>query len=353
GVVHAAGVLDDGVLESLTAEQFETVLRGKALAAAHLDELTAGLDLSMFVLFSSVAGTVGSAGQANYAAANAFLDALAQQRRDRGLVATSIAWGPWADAGMATDDVVAQRLRRGGMPPMDPAGAIAALARTVAGNAATVTVADIDWTPFAGGLVAARPSRLIADLPEARHVIAEPAAVEVRADALRSRLAGLALAERHQTLVDLVRTQAAIVLGHGSADAIDAGLAFRELGFDSLTAVELRNLLGAATGLRLPATLVFDYPTTDLLAAHLWDEMAGDGTDDAAILAELNRLETVLAVVGPEHDLRNTVTTRLRSLLAAWTEPAPADGPDVTEKLQHASADELAEFIEQELGFSS
>ncbi|GAB3874962.1 type I polyketide synthase [Dactylosporangium cerinum] len=272
GVVHAAGVLDDGVLESLTAEQFEAVLRGKALAAAHLDELTAGLDLSMFVLFSSVAGTVGSAGQANYAAANAFLDALAQQRRDRGLVATSIAWGPWADAGMATDDVVAQRLRRGGMPPMDPAGAIAALAAAAASDRPAVMVADVDWTRFAAG----RGGRLLASLTPSP-VDAEPAAADPAA-ALRARLIGTGVAEQRRTLLELVQTRAAAVLGHATAQAVEPGTAFRDLGFDSLTAVELRNLLTAATGTQLPATLVFDHPNPEALAERLRTLLVPDHT---------------------------------------------------------------------------
>ncbi|GAB3823335.1 beta-ketoacyl reductase [Dactylosporangium cerinum] len=283
GVVHAAGVLDDGVLESLTPEQFETVLRGKALAATHLDELTAGLDLSMFVLFSSVAGTVGSAGQANYAAANAFLDALAQQRRDRGLVATSIAWGPWADAGMATDDVVTERLRRGGLAPMEPTLAIAALAKAVAQHAAHRMVVDADWASYAPGLTAARGSALLTGVPEARALVDAaghgPSGTDDISE-LRRRLAGGTPDEQHRIILDAVRSRAAMVLGHGSMEAVEPQRAFRDLGFDSLTAVELRNVLDALTGLRLPATIVFDYPTPDALAEHLRGELGGTTAAD-------------------------------------------------------------------------
>ncbi|MEU5930157.1 type I polyketide synthase, partial [Streptomyces antimycoticus] len=281
-VVHAAGVLDDGILESLTPERFASVLRAKADAALALDELTRELDLSAFVLFSSTSGTVGAAGQANYAAANAFLDALAQRRRAEGLPATSIAWGPWAAGGMAADEALEQRMRRAGMPPMDADLAIDALQRALDLGDAAVTVADVDWDRFATGFTAGRPSPLLADLPEVRQAATrgtatatgETAPVET-ASALARRLLGLPEAERHRALLDLVRTHVAEVLGHADVSDISAERAFREIGFDSLTAVELRNGLGAATDLRLPATLIYDYPTPLALADHLFAELLG------------------------------------------------------------------------------
>ncbi|GDY42852.1 hypothetical protein SANT12839_037340 [Streptomyces antimycoticus] len=281
-VVHAAGVLDDGILESLTPERFASVLRAKADAALALDELTRELDLSAFVLFSSTSGTVGAAGQANYAAANAFLDALAQRRRVEGLPATSIAWGPWAAGGMAADEALEQRMRRAGMPPMDADLAIDALQRALDLGDAAVTVADVDWDRFAPGFTAGRPSPLLADLPEVRQAATrgtatatgEAAPVET-ASALARRLLGLPEAERHRALLDLVRTHVAEVLGHADVSDISAERAFREIGFDSLTAVELRNGLGAATDLRLPATLIYDYPTPLALADHLFAELLG------------------------------------------------------------------------------
>ncbi|MFE2679870.1 SDR family NAD(P)-dependent oxidoreductase, partial [Streptomyces hygroscopicus] len=281
GVFHTAGVLDDGVLDSLTPERFGAVLRAKVAAAAHLDELTRDRDLSAFVLFSSTSGTLGAAGQANYAAANAHLDALAERRRAEGLPATSIAWGPWAAGGMAADEALEQRMRRAGMPPMDADLAIGALQRALDLGDAAVTVADVDWDRFAPGFTASRPSPLLADLPEVRQAAARGAAgtgeatPAETASALARRLLGLPEAERHRALLDLVRTHVAEVLGHADVSDISPERAFRDLGFDSLTAVELRNGLGAATDLRLPATLVYDYPTPLALADHLFAELLG------------------------------------------------------------------------------
>ncbi|WP_438827733.1 type I polyketide synthase, partial [Streptomyces javensis] len=281
-VVHAAGVLDDGVLDSLTPERFASVLRAKADAALHLDELTRDLDLSAFVLFSSITGSVGAAGQANYAAANAYLDALAERRRAQGLPATSIAWGPWADSGMAGDDAMERRMRREGMPPMAPESAVAALRQALDLDDTAVTVADIDWENFTRTLTAVRPSPLIAALaaeagPGAA-TGAETAKVVTDADSaspLGERLSGLPRAEQDRALLELVRAQVASVLGHGGAEAVEAGRAFKELGFDSLAAIELRNRLNAATGLRLSATLIYDYPNATALADHLRTELVG------------------------------------------------------------------------------
>ncbi|MEU3188991.1 SDR family NAD(P)-dependent oxidoreductase, partial [Streptomyces sp. NPDC006923] len=282
-VVHAAGVLDDGVLDGLTPERFEGVWRAKVASAVHLHELTRGMDLSAFVLFSSIAGTVGAAGQANYAAANAFLDGLAESRRAEGLVATSVAWGPWAEGGMASDDALAARMRRGGVPPMDPESAIDALQRVLEADEAVVTVADIDWERYAPGFTAVRPSPLIGDLPEVRGAAAHAqdnrrggSAATESLPALTTRLLGLPKTEREQAVLDLVRAQVADVLGHADVTEIDGARAFREIGFDSLTAIELRNRLNATTELRLPATLIYDYPTPIALADFLRTELLGE-----------------------------------------------------------------------------
>ncbi|WP_327130124.1 SDR family NAD(P)-dependent oxidoreductase [Streptomyces sp. NBC_01343] len=303
GVVHAAGVLDDGVLDALTGDRFETVLRAKAESARLLDELTrdpqARSELSVFVLFSSIAGVLGNAGQANYAAANAYLDALAEQRRADGLPATSVAWGSWADAGMAAgSDALAERIRRSGMAPMDPELALAALQQALVRGAACVTVADIDWDTLAPALTAARPSPLIGDLPEVHSRLAQTAQKAGGGTSpLRERLLGLATAaEQERVLSDLLREEIARVLGHASAGTVDVNRAFRELGFDSLTAVELRNRLTAVTGIRLPATLLFDHPTTAAVAAHLRAELL-DGHAPVATVAVRADADEPIAIV--------------------------------------------------------
>nr|WP_239157732.1 type I polyketide synthase [Streptomyces sp. SID13726] len=286
-VVHTAGVLDDGVLDALTPARLEQAWQAKAVGAWHLHELTRDLDLSAFVLFSSVSGTIGAAGQANYAAANAYLDALAHHRHDLGLPASSLAWGPWAGAGMAADgDTTEARLRRSGLTPLDPDSAVALLGRIATdGTAVAVTVADVDWARFAGSFTAVRPSPLLASLaPEAP---VAPAGGQQGGDsgAFRRRLAGLSPAERREQAVVLVRAEAAAVLGHGTTDALPTHRTFRELGFDSLTAVELRNRLTRLTGLKLPAGLVFDHPTPAALADHLCIRTAPDETVSSGALS--------------------------------------------------------------------
>ncbi|MFF8293747.1 type I polyketide synthase, partial [Streptomyces sp. NPDC016309] len=278
-VIHTAGVLDDGVLDALTPERVDGVLRAKAVSARNLHELTVelGIDLAAFVLFSSMSGSVGAAGQGNYAAANAYLDALAEQRRADGLAATSLAWGPWAEGGMAADAELDARMRRDGVPPMDADRAIRALRQSVLADDAVLTVADVEWDTFLPGFAAARPSRLFSEVHEVRAARArrEAAPEAERPYSLSGRLAALAPAEQERELLNLVRTHVAAVLGHGGSEAVGAERAFKELGFDSLTAVELRNRLGAATELTLPATLVYDYPTSAALADYLRGELVG------------------------------------------------------------------------------
>ncbi|KUJ64166.1 hypothetical protein ACZ90_60575 [Streptomyces albus subsp. albus] len=280
-VVHAAGVVDDGVLAGVDPAGVERVLRAKVVSAWHLHELTRGLDLSAFVLFSSISGSVGAAGLGPYAAANAYLDALAEMRRAEGLPATATAWGPWAGGGMSDDKALERRMRREGMPLIAPEPAVAALQRALDLDETAVTVADIDWARFLPAFTAVRPSPLLADLPEAgRTAAGAPEAARVVTDAditspLAERLTGLTPAEQDRLLLDLVRTQVAGVLGHDDSRAVEASRAFKELGFDSLTAVELRNRLNSATGLRLSPTLVYDYPTSAALAEHLRAEWVG------------------------------------------------------------------------------
>ncbi|WP_328674186.1 type I polyketide synthase [Streptomyces sp. NBC_00328] len=279
-VVHAAGVVDDGLVTSLTADRFDTVLRPKADAAWHLHELTRDLDLKAFVLFSSSAGYLDGAGQGNYAAANVFLDALAHHRRSQGLTATSLAWGLWTgDRGMGArlDRAALRRITRLGLEPLGPDDNLALLDAALTSDHPTHVPVRVDRQTLAARPDGVPPllSRLVRT--PARPLAATAQSVPV-ADALAHSLAGLSATERTEALLDLVRRQAAAVLGHDSAADVAATRAFGETGFDSLAAVELRNQLKAATGLRLPATLIFDHPNPKALAEHLAARLTDDGT---------------------------------------------------------------------------
>ncbi|WP_037891458.1 SDR family NAD(P)-dependent oxidoreductase, partial [Streptomyces sp. NRRL S-87] len=364
-VFHTAGVGQLAPLDETGPQDTAAVLAAKAAGAEHLDELLGDTELDAFVLFSSIAGVWGSGGQAAYAAANAHLDALAQRRRDRGLAATAVAWGPWAEGGLVADDEAAGQLRRRGLPVMAPERAVAALRQALDAGDTTVTVADVDWDLFVPAFTASRPRPLIADLPEARRVLeaegsagtapgGDPAAGD--ADRLTAELRAAGADEAERILRDLVRTHVAAVLGHDEAAAVDAGRAFKDLGFDSLTAVELRTRLGGATGLRLPAGLVFDHPTPAALAAHLRAGLLGEDTAPALpALAEIDKLEFALASV-PVDDAaeRARVTARLEALLADWnrTERAAHAQEDEEAAIESASAEDLFDIINNEFGKS-
>ncbi|MER5338534.1 type I polyketide synthase, partial [Micromonospora sp. NPDC002717] len=269
-VVHAAGVGQLNMLADTDLAGLAEVMDGKIAGAVHLDELLGDRSLDAFVLFSSIAGIWGSGGQAAYAAGNAFLDALAERRRARGLAATAVAWGPWADGGMASGEGQ-ELLARRGLSPMSPAQAVYALRSAVGRSLPSVTVADVDWSLFTPAFAAARPRPLLDDIAEARDAlrVIDGAPEDAAGGGLRQHLLTLPRAEQDRYLTDLVRTHTAAVLGHSGTELVKANRAFKELGFDSLTAVELRNRLGAATGLTLPTTLVFDYPNPAALADHL------------------------------------------------------------------------------------
>ncbi|MFD8984514.1 type I polyketide synthase, partial [Streptomyces sp. NPDC059564] len=288
-VVHAAGVGTPGMLDETTPRQFADVLAAKAAGARHLDDLLGDRPLDAFVLFSSISGVWGAAGQAAYAVANASLDALAEHRRARGLTATAVAWGPWAGGGMVEDGDAEERLRKRGLPALDPASALAALRGAMDRDETTVTVADVTWERFAPSFTLLRPSPLIDQIPEAAAALAAAAADSAPPGTAQGELPefvrrtmALTGSEQARAVLALVRREAAAVLGHADADAVAADRAFRELGFDSLTAVELRNRLNRATGVHLPATLVFDHPSPAVLAAHLLTELTEAATGRAA-----------------------------------------------------------------------
>ncbi|TDC44550.1 SDR family NAD(P)-dependent oxidoreductase, partial [Micromonospora sp. KC207] len=271
-VVHAAGVLDDGVIAQLTPERLDRVRRPKLDAALHLHELTAGTDLAAFVLFSSVAALMGSPGQGNYAAANAGLDALAACRRAAGLPATSLAWGLWAEAagmGGTLDDAERARLERMGVGALPTDLGLELFDRAQRLGTALVAPVRLDPAALQGH---ARTGMLPALL---RGLVRTPARRAVPGGSLAQRLAAVPVADREQVVRELVQTQVAAVLGHSSPAAVEPGRAFKELGFDSLGAVELRNRLTQASGVRLPSTLVFDHPTPAAVAAYLLAEAGG------------------------------------------------------------------------------
>ncbi|MFE7564973.1 SDR family NAD(P)-dependent oxidoreductase, partial [Kitasatospora sp. NPDC057500] len=275
-VVHAAGVAEDVPLVDADAAHLDRVIRGKVDGALHLDELVGEVDA--FVVFSSISGVWGSGGQAAYGAANAALDGLVARRRARGLPGTAVAWGPWAEVGMASDSAVESRLRRQGLVPLDPQRAVTAMAGAVGGDEGAVTVADVRWGEFLPLFSAVRERPLFARLAPGEAVVVS------EGTGLSARLAALSSAERRRVVLALVRAEVAGVLGHTSADEIEPSRAFKELGFDSLTAVELRNRLQAVTGLVLPATLVFDYPDAERLAAFVLGRFAqGTFVSDATV----------------------------------------------------------------------
>ncbi|MGW3276270.1 KR domain-containing protein, partial [Streptomyces kronopolitis] len=278
-VVHTAGVLDDGTLTSLTPARMDAVLAPKVDALVHLDELTRGADLAEFVVFSSVAGTFGSAGQANYAAANAFVDALMCRRSGSGLPARSLAWGTWApNAGMTGElsEADLQRMARGGITPFTEERGMEAFDAARHTAVPVVVPVQLNHTMLREQDAAGVLPPLLRGLlgRGARRTAASSAVALSSADALRSRLARLSEAERRAALLELVRTQAALVLGHPGPEAIEPTRDFRGLGVDSLTAVEVRNQLQGATGLPLPATLVFDYPSPLVVARYLEDALS-------------------------------------------------------------------------------
>jgi acyl carrier protein len=374
GVVHAAGVLDDGVTGSLTPERVDAVMRPKADAAWHLHELTAGMNLDAFVLFSSASAAFGGLGQANYAAANAFLDGLAARRQTEGWPGVSLAWGLWADASAMTghlgqDDLA--RMSRGGVRALSAEQGRALLDAALARDEALLVPARLDvagmraqaarggilpavWRGLVppGGAVRVQASAAAA----ASAGVADPAGGTGAADGLRAQLAGLGEEQRVRVLGDVVRGCVAAVLGHGSAEGIEAGRAFKDLGFDSLTALELRNRLNAVTGLRLPATLIFDCPTPGAVAVLLGSELAGGAGAGAAaarlpVVADLDRLESVLSGLGPGCEAREDITRRLQTILSKWLKAqSAAKPPDPGVELRSATPDEVFDFLDKELG---
>ncbi|MGW7820224.1 type I polyketide synthase [Streptomyces puniciscabiei] len=353
-VVHAAGVLDDGVLPSLTPEKIDAVMRPKVDGALHLHELTADADLAEFVLFSSGAGLTGAPGQANYAAANVFLDALACHRRAMGRPATSVAWGLWAQTSALTAGITGSNRARitGYFAPLSTPQALTLL-DAARGTAVPVLLASRIRTDRLRTL--ARDGSLP---PLWRGLISTPVRLRtVTADSATSvarRLASLGEAERLEYLLRLVRSHAVAALGGGDAEAMDPDRPFRDLGFDSLTAVDFRNRLAGATGGRFPATLVFDHPTPAELARHLRTKLVPEAAPRSEpVFEEIDSLEESLLRGAASGELRVRITRRLRALLSRWDDAHPADGApsrDAAEiAVDSAGDDELFALIDGQL----
>ncbi|MGA6228205.1 SDR family NAD(P)-dependent oxidoreductase, partial [Streptomyces umbrinus] len=298
GVVHTAGVLDDGMLPSLTTDRLDTVLQPKADAAWHLHELTQDMNLTAFILFSSIAGVFGGAGQANYAAANAFLDALARHRHSLGLPAQSLAWGPWEQSEGMAGRLTGQdraRLARSGIQPLTDQEGLALFDTAVAYGKALAVPVRLDPT----ALHTRRD-----EIPTVLHGLIKPATrntiTHAHGSSLARRLHGLDEDQQLSVVADLVGAQVAVVLGFGPETVIEPGRAFNEMGFDSLTAVEFRNALATATGLHLPATLVFDYPTITTLAHHLLTHLHTTPTSSNTTATPVRAADTdePMAIVG-------------------------------------------------------
>ncbi|MFE1554933.1 type I polyketide synthase [Streptomyces sp. NPDC058734] len=369
-VVHAAAHVELTPLATTTARHLDEALAAKVTSARALDEVfgTDGPALDAFVLFSSVTSYWGGGEHAAFAAANAHLDALAQQRRARDLPATAVGWGVWDlfDAEAHPDEAreLHERSAQRGLPLLDPAAALHALRQVLGHDETAVAVADVDWDRFLPLFTSARTGRLTEDVPQARRILDraghggdEAAGDTGAADALRHKLAELSGEEQDRVLTDLVCGHAAAVLGHASSGAVDAARAFKDLGFDSLTAVGLRNGLNAATGLTLPATMVFDYPTPGALAGYLRGLLLDGGAarrEEAtaeSVHGDLDRIESDLLSLAPGQEESKNLTRRLEALLSRWKDAqAAADAESVSGKLDAASDEEIFAFIRKEFG---
>ncbi len=356
-VIHAAGVLDDAVIASLTPERVDTVLRAKVDAAWNLHELTRDLNVSAFVVFSSMAGTMGTPGQGNYAAANTFLDGLAVHRRAGGLAAVSVAWGLWEQASAMTRHLSGRdlaRMNRGGLAALSSQQALELFDTAMIIDHPAVVAARLDPAALGDSSVALPPlfSQLV-HRPVRRRVDHTDTAVSM--SALAQRLHGLAPEEQHRQLVELVCSQAATVLGNSASPDIDPDRAFQDLGFDSLTAVELRNRLKNASGLALSPTLIFDYPTPTALADHLRSRLASVSTDEPDRLARFNEvareLETLASQPGWNPSDKSQLTSRIQTILTdlASQHDTNTNQPS-DDDIQQATESQLFAILDEELG---
>ncbi|MFE7133717.1 SDR family NAD(P)-dependent oxidoreductase, partial [Streptomyces sp. NPDC057638] len=343
-VVHTAGVLDDGLLTSLTPERLAKVLKPKVDAAWNLHELTKDQELSAFVLYSSIAGLIGNAGQANYAAGNTFLDALAQHRVAQGLPGTSLAWGLWAQASTISgglDETDLKRLARIGLLPLPSAEGMSLFDAAFTTGEAVLGVTRINANALRKQGDSLLP--LLRDLAPAapRRASAAAAGPETGGLSLAERLGALADEDaRMALLIDVVRAQVAGVLGHSDPESIDPERAFQEIGFDSLTAVELRNQLGGATGLKLPTTLIFDHPNSAALATYLRRQITVAEVSVAdPVLTQLDTLTAAIRAAAADKEAYEKITGRLKELIGVADAAGGSDGDTPSEDTGPTAAD--------------
>ncbi|MCO5974065.1 type I polyketide synthase [Actinoallomurus soli] len=343
-VIHVAGVIDDGVLGSLTPDRIDAVMRPKADAAWNLDRLTRGHDVAAFILYSSFAGLVGTPGQGNYAAANTFLDALAARRRADGLPGVSLAWGLWEGTSGMTVQADRGRIAQAGIVPL-PADL---------GLALFDLALELD-EPLAVPVTLSRPAlrsrrkagmlpAILGDLVRDATRRHEGAGVP---GPLFGRLAGLTGSERERAITSAVRAVAAAVLGHANASDVATDRTFTELGFDSLTTLELRNRLARETGLTLPATLAFDYPTLSQVSAYLQDRMEPADAASEPPAVDVERLEAALAAA--DASTRERLAAQLRAVLGRWSDDRVPEAGPVT-GIEDASPETIFDFIDNEMG---
>ncbi|WP_435874604.1 SDR family NAD(P)-dependent oxidoreductase [Nocardia vinacea] len=359
GVVHAAGVLADGLLATMTPEQIATVLRPKVDAAWNLHEATKDLDLSAFVLYSSIAGVIGNPGQANYAAANVFLDALAQHRHVTGLPATSVIWGPWEQSGGMTSalgEADLARLRREGLLPLGDEDGMELFDAALAGGRSAFVAVRIDRTAL-GEAAPDDVRAVMRDLPRpsrrrAATTSAPPTASNGRSagsESLVAQLLGRPTAEQERVILDVIRAQAAVVLGHTSADSPPPDKPFSDIGFDSLGVMEFRNRLKSAVGVQLSATAMFDYPTPEALAGYIRQEIVPVDDPAERIATEIESLARSCATAELSAVDRSAIASSLTALLRELEgkDTGEIDLGGGADGLETADDRELFEFIDQ------
>ncbi|MEO3768214.1 SDR family NAD(P)-dependent oxidoreductase [Streptomyces sp. B5E4] len=356
-VVHTAGALADATLPNLTPDHLTTALQPKVDAAWNLHELTQGLKLDAFVLYSSAAATLGAPGQANYATANTFLDTLAHHRTHSGLPTTSLAWGLWAEQSGMTgqlDDTNVARLVRSGVTPLTTEQGLALLDSGIAAPVAHLLPVALNTARLDPASAPPLLRSLVRGVRRPAASAGTGAGASVQSGALVAELAGLDAEQRTERVRALVVREVALVLGHSGERGVDADRPFSELGFDSLTAVQLRNKLGALVGQQLPATLIFDYPTPLALGDHLAARLApGRGAGGGVVTVDdLDRLGATLSARPSDDPERVVLVERLEALLARLAAPGASDesGEEVLDSLRKASNEELFSFVEKDLG---